>query len=70
MRQNLAEIGVDLVLRPMEVNAANEAVFVKQEFDMGIASYCNGPDPEIGVTRVYVSSNIKPIPARSLNGFA
>lgn len=62
MRQNLAEVGVDLTLQPMEVNAANDAVFVKQEFDLGIASYCNGPDPEIGVTRVYVSSNIKPIP--------
>ena len=62
MRQNLAEVGVDLTLQPMEVNAANDQVFVKQEFDVGIGSYCNGPDPEIGVTRAYVSSNIKPIP--------
>jgi peptide/nickel transport system substrate-binding protein len=62
MRQNLAEVGVDLALKPLEVNAANEAVFVRQEFDLGIGSYCNGPDPEIGVTRAYVSSNIKPIP--------
>ena len=62
MRQNLAEVGVDLDLKPLEVNAANEAVFVRQEFDLGIGSYCNGPDPEIGVTRAYVSSNIKPIP--------
>jgi peptide/nickel transport system substrate-binding protein len=62
MRQNLAEVGVDLQLISLEVNAANEAVFVKQEFDMGIGSYCNGPDPEIGVTRAYVTSNIKPIP--------
>jgi peptide/nickel transport system substrate-binding protein len=62
MRQNLAEVGVDLDLKPLEVNAANETVFVRQEFDMGVGSYCNGPDPEIGVTRAYVSSNIKPIP--------
>jgi peptide/nickel transport system substrate-binding protein len=62
MRQNLAELGVDLTLQPMEFNAAVDRVFVKQDFDLGIASYCNGPDPEIGVTRVYVSSNIKPIP--------
>jgi peptide/nickel transport system substrate-binding protein len=61
MRQNLAEVGVDLTLQPMEVNTANDTVFIKQDFDLGIASYCNGPDPEIGVTRVYVSSNIKPI---------
>ncbi len=62
IRQHLADVGVDLELRPLEVNAANEAVFVRQEFDVGYGSYCNGPDPEIGVTRAYVSSNIKPIP--------
>ncbi|MFN8523752.1 MAG: ABC transporter substrate-binding protein [Chloroflexota bacterium] len=62
MRQNLAEVGVDLELKTLEVNAANEAVYIKQDFELGIASYCNGPDPEIGVTRAYVSSNIKPIP--------
>jgi peptide/nickel transport system substrate-binding protein len=61
MRQNLSDVGIDLTLQPMEVNAANDQVFIKQDFDVGIASYCNGPDPEIGVTRVYVSSNIKPI---------
>ncbi len=32
-----------------------------KNFDIGSASYCNGPDPEIGVRRVYVSSNIGPI---------
>ena len=62
MRQNLAEVGVNLELRTLEVNAANEAVYVRNEFDLGIASYCNGPDPEIGVTRAYVTSNIRPIP--------
>jgi peptide/nickel transport system substrate-binding protein len=62
IRENLAAIGVDLQLQPLEVNAANEATYVRAEFDIGFGSYCNGPDPEIGVTRAYVSSNIKPIP--------
>ncbi len=61
MKQHLAAIGVDLKLTPLEVNAANDRVFIKKDFDIGIASYCNGPDPEIGVRRAYVSTNIGPI---------
>jgi len=61
MKQNLAPLGIDLVLTPLEVNAANDRTFVAKNFDIGSASYCNGPDPEIGVRRVYVSSNIGPI---------
>lgn len=38
MRQNLAEVGVDLELQPLEVNAANEAVYVRNEFDLGYGS--------------------------------
>ena len=62
IRANLAEVGVDVILQPLEVNAANEATYVRADFDIGYGSYCNGPDPEIGVTRAFVTSNIKPIP--------
>lgn len=61
MKQSLAPVGIDLVLTPLEVNAANQRTFVAKDFDIGSASYCNGPDPEIGVRRVFVSSNIGPI---------
>ncbi len=59
VRENMAQAGVDVELATLEVNAANERMFSKNDFDLGIGSYCNGPDPEIGVTRAYVSSNIK-----------
>jgi peptide/nickel transport system substrate-binding protein len=61
MKQQLAQVGIDITLQPLEVNAANEQEFIKKDFDLGFASYCNGPDPEIGVRRMYVSSNIGPI---------
>src|SRR5919202_675531 len=61
LRQQLAQVGVDFQLVPMEVNAANEREFIQKDFDVGFASYCNGPDPEIGVRRMYVSHNIGPI---------
>lgn len=62
LRDQFAQIGVDLALDPMDFNAAVEKVYMKQDFDMGIASYCNGADPDIGVKRVYDSRNILPIP--------
>ncbi|MEP7200017.1 MAG: ABC transporter substrate-binding protein [Chloroflexota bacterium] len=59
VRENMGRVGVEVELATLEVNAANERMFTKNDFDIGIGSYCNGPDPEIGVTRAYVSSNIK-----------
>lgn len=62
MRDNLRDVGIDVNLVPMEFAAATERVFVRKDFDLGFASYCNGPDPDIGVKRMYVSGNIQPIP--------
>ncbi|MDQ6905897.1 MAG: ABC transporter substrate-binding protein [Chloroflexota bacterium] len=61
LREQLKAVGINLQLETLDVNAANDKVFVKKDFDMGVASYCNGSDPEVGVRRVYVSSNIGPI---------
>jgi peptide/nickel transport system substrate-binding protein len=61
LKENLVEVGVQLDLKLVEFNEANETVFIKRDFDLGYASYCNGPDPEIGVRRAYDSTNIKPL---------
>ena len=55
-------MGIDLTLDAMDFNAAVEKNFVRKDFDLGFASFCNGADPEIGVRRVYASDNIAPIP--------
>ncbi|MEO6445662.1 MAG: ABC transporter substrate-binding protein [Gemmatimonadaceae bacterium] len=62
LRDHFARVGVELQLDPMDFNAAVEKVYIKQDFDLGVASYCNGADPDIGVKRVYDSRNILPIP--------
>lgn len=62
MREQLAEVGIDFELRPLERDAAVEAIFDQRDFDTNIISYCNNTDPEIGVRRMYVSTNIGPIP--------
>lgn len=62
LKAQLAQVGIDLVLKPGETNTVTERVYVKNDFDLGIASLCHGPDPDIGVKRIYHSSNILPIP--------
>jgi len=69
MRDQLKQVGINLELESMDFNAAVDKVFAKKDFDLGIASYCNGSDPEIGVRRMYVSSNIGPIPFSNGAGY-
>ena len=69
LRDQLKAAGIALRLQAMDFNSQVEQVFVKKEFDLGMASYCNGADPEIGVRRVYVSSNIGPFPFSNGAGY-
>lgn len=62
IRQNLAEVGIDVELVPLDRSAFLPRVFGERDFDTNIISYCNNTDPSIGVARMYVSSNIGDIP--------
>ncbi|MCC7371670.1 MAG: aldehyde dehydrogenase family protein [Chloroflexi bacterium] len=70
IRRDLAAVGIAVQIRPMEFNAALDTLFIKREFDVSIWGYCNGPDPEVGVTRAHVTSNIKPIPFANVAAYA
>lgn len=61
LKDQLKQAGIDLTLEPLEVNAANERVYIKKDFDLGVASLCGGSDPDIGVKRLLTSRNIGPI---------
>lgn len=69
MREQLKAVGINLELESLDTSAAVDKVFVQKEFELGVASYCNGPDPEIGVRRAYISSNIGPIPFSNGAGY-
>ena len=62
IREQLGEVGIEVEDISLDFNAATDRVFIERDFDLGIVSYCNGTDPEIGVRRVYDSRNIRPIP--------
>ena len=56
-------------LEQMEFNAAVEKTYIKKDFDLGISSFENGPDPDIGVKRTVVSNNIGAIPFSNGAGY-
>jgi peptide/nickel transport system substrate-binding protein len=62
LRAQLAAVGADVTLTPLEPPVFADTVFTARDFDTNIISFCNGLDPEIGVKRMYVTSNIGPIP--------
>ena len=62
LRAQLAEIGADVKLVPLEPPVFAERVFTERDFDTNVISYCNGTDPEIGVRRMYTSANIGDVP--------
>lgn len=62
LRAQLAEVGADVELVPLEPAVFSDTVFKARDFDTNIISYCNGFDPEIGVKRMYTTANIGPVP--------
>jgi peptide/nickel transport system substrate-binding protein len=69
LREQMKAVGIRLELQTLDFNAQVEQVFVRKSFDLGLASFCNGADPDIGVRRVYVSSNIGPYPFSNGAGY-
>ena len=62
VRQQLGAVGIGVALKPLEPAVFAPTVFKDRNFDSNVISYCNGPDPEIGVRRMYHSSQIGPAP--------
>jgi len=62
MKEQLAEVGVELQVRALDRPATVETIYGKRDFDTALVSYCNGIDPEIGLRRMYHSSDIGPVP--------
>ncbi len=69
LRDQLREVGIAVDLEQMEFNAAVERTYIKKDFDLGISSFENGPDPDIGVKRTVISGNIGAIPFSNGAGY-
>ena len=69
LRQHLGAVGIEVTQRPLEPSVFAPTVFKNRAFDTNVISYCNGPDPEIGVRRMYHSSQIGPAPFTNAAGY-
>ncbi len=71
IRQNLAAIGVEAHLQPLDRAALTQKGYIALQFDMLCESYGLGPDPDIGVERLYNSHNIfdPPVPYTNASGY-
>lgn len=58
--QSLATVGIRTLLQPLERATVNQRAYIGGEFDMVIDSFAQGPDPDIGIERLYNSNNIFP----------
>lgn len=68
-RAQLRAVGIDVRVAALEPGVFGQVVFTSRDFDTAVVSYCNGTDPEIGVRRQYVSSNIAPVPFSNLAAY-
>ncbi len=58
LRTQLKDVGIAVTVKTEDNPTFSAAVFTRREFDTGVASYCNGDDPEIGVRRQYDTKQI------------
>lgn len=61
-RAQLAAVGIDVAVQTLDPPVFADTVFAQRNFDTNIISYCNGTDPEIGVKRMFLSTNISKTP--------
>jgi len=71
IRQNLAAVGIEAHLQPLDRAALTQKGYIALQFDMICESYGLGPDPDIGVERLYNSHNIfnPPVPYTNVSGY-
>ncbi len=69
LRAQLRAAGIDVRVEALEQAVFSQTVFTSRNFDTAIGAYCNGTDPEIGVRRMLVSSNIAPVPFSNMAGY-
>jgi peptide/nickel transport system substrate-binding protein len=69
MKSQLREIGVDVLIEPLESAAWRDKAWIKWDFDMTMGSFSTGPDPSVGIARLYICENIKPLFAHNVSGY-
>jgi peptide/nickel transport system substrate-binding protein len=70
LRAQLRRVGVDLRVVALEPVVFAQTVFTARDFDVSIAPYCQGIDPQIGVQRMFLTSSIAKVPFSNMAGYS
>jgi peptide/nickel transport system substrate-binding protein len=70
MREQLKAIGIDLQLMPTDTATWVDTALKKWDFDLTIGSFPTGPDPKIGFSPRFLTSNIKPQAGANSGGYS
>ncbi len=70
LRENLKTAGIDLQLQPLDGATWMEGAHVRWDFDISMGSYQTGPDPSVGVSRLYITKNIAKRIGTNLMGYS
>ncbi len=65
--EKLNDVGIEV--DPMDTDYLG-GVFTRRDFDLALVSYCQGDDPQVGVRRQYVTSQISATPFSNASGYA
>lgn len=69
IRENLAAVGIDVTLEPMQRSVMLEEVFEKNNFDLYFTRYTTSGDPAIGVQRIYICDAVGAGPFTNASGY-
>jgi len=67
--QVYGQIGIRVTVGILDNAALSEVSYVNRNFDAMINTVTTGPDPAVGVSRQYISSNIRPVPFTNAAGY-
>jgi peptide/nickel transport system substrate-binding protein len=70
IRDYLGKVGIQVELKLVDRATMVDAVYMRWDFDMQVHGFGTGPDPAIGVARLYVSSNIKHVAFANASAYA
>lgn len=66
----LGQVGIEVILSPLERGTLIQRGFIEGQFDMLVWGGSLGPDPDSGTERLYSSKNILPQPYVNNSGYA
>jgi peptide/nickel transport system substrate-binding protein len=67
--QQLRDVGIAAQIQPVDRPTLLDRMYTKWDFDLNVHGFAAGPDPAIGVSRLYISDNRTHAPFSNASGY-